>query len=163
VEALVIRFRAGDRVLGVSVKRVGDRFHATVEGETMDFGLEEISPGTFILRTGARAETVYLARQDAEVHLFFRGAAHLLREERENESARESRAHAGDLEAPMPGKIIKLNVVPGQAVTKGEEVLVVEAMKMENAVRASRDGVVKTVAVKVGDMVQTGIVLVEIG
>ena len=42
----------------------------------------------------------------------------------------------------MPGRVIAVKVAPGQAVVKGEEVLVVEAMKMENALRAPRDGVV---------------------
>ncbi|HET8645384.1 MAG TPA: biotin/lipoyl-containing protein, partial [Vicinamibacteria bacterium] len=44
----------------------------------------------------------------------------------------------------------------------GEELLVVEAMKMENALRAPRDGTVKSVAAKVGDMVSPGVVLVEL-
>jgi biotin carboxyl carrier protein len=62
----------------------------------------------------------------------------------------------------MPGKVIKLSVREGQAVAKGDEILVVEAMKMENAIRAPRDGRVTRLAAKVGDMVSPGVVLVEI-
>jgi biotin carboxyl carrier protein len=47
-------------------------------------------------------------------------------------------------------------------VGKGDELLVVEAMKMENAVRAPRDGRVKSVTARVGDMVSPGVVLVEL-
>jgi pyruvate carboxylase subunit B len=50
----------------------------------------------------------------------------------------------------------------GQAVKKGDEVVVVEAMKMENALRAPRDGTIKSVTVQVGDMVGPGAVLVEL-
>jgi biotin carboxyl carrier protein len=62
----------------------------------------------------------------------------------------------------MPGKVIAVKAVPGQAVKKGDEVVVIEAMKMENALRAPRDGTIKTVAVKVGDMVGPGATLVEL-
>jgi biotin carboxyl carrier protein len=62
----------------------------------------------------------------------------------------------------MPGKVIAVRVVTGQAVRKGDELLVIEAMKMENALRAPRDGIVRTVAVQVGDMVSPGTMLVEL-
>ena len=47
-------------------------------------------------------------------------------------------------------------------MTKGQELLVVEAMKMENALRAPRDGTVKSVSARPGDMVNPGVVLVEL-
>ena len=59
--------------------------------------------------------------------------------------------------------MIAVRVQAGQRVTKGEELLVVEAMKMENALRAPRDGVVRAVHASVGEMVAPGRVLVEIG
>jgi biotin carboxyl carrier protein len=62
----------------------------------------------------------------------------------------------------MPGKVIAVKAVVGQTLSKGEEILIVEAMKMENAIRAPRDGTLKTIAVKVGDMVTPGVVLVEL-
>ena len=62
----------------------------------------------------------------------------------------------------MPGKVIAVRVAPGQAVRKGDEMLVIEAMKMENALRAPHDGTVKAVTVRVGDMVSPGTVLVEL-
>jgi biotin carboxyl carrier protein len=62
----------------------------------------------------------------------------------------------------MPGKVIKVNVEPGQLVARGAEILVIEAMKMENAIRAPRDGRVKSVAARVGETVSPGVVLVEL-
>jgi geranyl-CoA carboxylase alpha subunit len=55
-----------------------------------------------------------------------------------------------------------VNVSVGQRVVKGEELLVVEAMKMENALRAPRDGVVRAVNVSTGDTVAPGRALVEL-
>jgi propionyl-CoA carboxylase alpha chain/3-methylcrotonyl-CoA carboxylase alpha subunit len=68
-------------------------------------------------------------------------------------------ASDGALRAPMPGKIVATPAKPGDAVTKGQPVVVLEAMKMEHALVAPFDGVVETVAVSVGDQVTDGTVL----
>lgn len=65
--------------------------------------------------------------------------------------------------APMPGKIISLKVSVGDSVKNGQELLVMEAMKMHNPVLANADGAVKEILVKAGDPVQAGSVLVVIG
>ena len=63
--------------------------------------------------------------------------------------------------APMPGKILKVNINAGAAVKKGDVLLVLEAMKMENEICAPQDGTVATVECSVGDSVETGKVLVS--
>ena len=62
----------------------------------------------------------------------------------------------------MPGKVIAVKVAPGDTVVKGDELLVVEAMKMENALRAPRDGVVKSVSARGRRHGEPGVVLVEL-
>lgn len=57
--------------------------------------------------------------------------------------------------SPMPGTVLKLAVADGATVKKGEKILVLEAMKMENDINASADGVV-TFMVKTGESVETG-------
>jgi len=66
----------------------------------------------------------------------------------------------GGLTAPMPGKIIAVNVAVGQVVKQGESLLVMEAMKMEHTVNAPVDGCVKEVFFVVGDQVQEGAALI---
>ena len=63
--------------------------------------------------------------------------------------------------APMPGKILKVNVNAGTAVKKGDVLLVLEAMKMENEICAPQDGSVATVECAAGDSVESGKVLVS--
>lgn len=63
--------------------------------------------------------------------------------------------------APMPGKILKVNVNVGAAVKKGDVLLVLEAMKMENEICAPQDGTVATVECAAGDSVESGKVLVS--
>ena len=63
--------------------------------------------------------------------------------------------------SPMPGLVVALDVVVGQEVKEGETVAVIEAMKMQNIIRAERDGVIKTVGAKAGDSVAADEVLIE--
>ncbi|HLG14224.1 MAG TPA: acetyl-CoA carboxylase biotin carboxylase subunit [Blastocatellia bacterium] len=65
--------------------------------------------------------------------------------------------------APMPGQVLKILVTVGQSVSAGDPLVILEAMKMEQTLRASSGGVVEAVLVKQGDVVAPGDVLVEIG
>ena len=67
------------------------------------------------------------------------------------------------IRAPMPGRIVRVLVAVGDRVTARQGVVVVEAMKMENELRAPGDGIVKEVAAKPGAVVESGAVLVVIG
>ena len=67
----------------------------------------------------------------------------------------------GSLNAGMPGKIVKVMVKKGQKLEEGQPILVMEAMKMENEMRAGRDCVVKKIHVKAGDAIESGATLVS--
>ncbi len=66
------------------------------------------------------------------------------------------------ISAPMPGTIVSVNVDTGKAVKKGDVLVVLEAMKMENEIKCPRDGVVASVSVNKGDTVDTGAALVAL-
>lgn len=70
-------------------------------------------------------------------------------------------AGAGVLRAPMPGLVVRVPVTVGQAVVAGAGVLVLEAMKMENELKAGAAAVVKAILVQPGQVVEKGQVLVE--
>ena len=63
----------------------------------------------------------------------------------------------------MPGRIVRILVEVGQAVTKGEPMMVVEAMKMENEIKAPKDATIARIAVSEGDLVESRAVLLELG
>ncbi|MES1256507.1 MAG: acetyl-CoA carboxylase biotin carboxyl carrier protein subunit, partial [Acidobacteriota bacterium] len=69
-------------------------------------------------------------------------------------------AGAGQVAAPMPGRVVRLLVEVGDVVQAGQPVAIVEAMKMENELRAGRDGTVAAVRTSVGATVEAGAVLV---
>ena len=66
------------------------------------------------------------------------------------------------VKSPMPGNILKINVTQGQKVSEGDVIIVLEAMKMENEITASRSGTVQQIAVTKGQVVETGTPLVVI-
>jgi propionyl-CoA carboxylase alpha chain len=78
----------------------------------------------------------------------------------DSDAEREGDVRPGMLVAPMPGRVVALQVSMGEAVRQGQVVAIVEAMKMEHRVVASRDGVVAEIAVREGDQVFGGDVLV---
>ena len=77
---------------------------------------------------------------------------------------RATRASPSDntVRSPMPGRVISIMVRPGDQVSAGDEVCVVEAMKMEQSIRATRDGVVKAVLVQPMDSVRANDPLIEL-
>jgi biotin carboxyl carrier protein len=85
-------------------------------------------------------------------------------EQVKKEPPREIKAKTGlsKILAPLPGTILKTNVKEGDSVEKGDIVLIMEAMKMENNIQAEKGGVIKTVACKDGDSVLQGDLLIEI-
>jgi biotin carboxyl carrier protein len=114
-----------------------------VEGKSYEVGLEP--------RAGGYA--VYLGADTLEVQLHEASRAAAL-------VATKPAHGAGRVQAPMPGKIVRVLVPVGQQVAAGEGLVVMEAMKMENELRAARAGRVREVRVAEGQAVETGALLV---
>ena len=68
-----------------------------------------------------------------------------------------------EVKAPMPGLVLKVMIEPGQSISKGDTLLILEAMKMENVLKAPADGVVKKILVTKGDKVEKNQVMVNMG
>ncbi len=156
-----MRLLWGEETYSATVKPGRGETEVTIDGRVFALRLEEKGPDAYVVKIGERAHSFHCVRDGDAVHLFWAGTSYRLAIEREGTRS-VVRTASGSLEAPMPGKVIAVKVAPGQTVAKGDELVVVEAMKMENALRAPRAGVVKTVKAKVGDMVQPGLVLVEL-
>jgi biotin carboxyl carrier protein len=71
---------------------------------------------------------------------------------------REATAHGGPTEvrAIIPGRVVAVSIVPGDSVVAGQQLLVVEAMKMQNELRAPRDGLIASLAVGPGRTIEVG-------
>jgi biotin carboxyl carrier protein len=72
-----------------------------------------------------------------------------------------SSAKIKDVKAPMPGLVLDVSVGPGQSIQKGDKLLILEAMKMENVIKSDGEGVIKTIHVEQGATVDKGQLLIE--
>lgn len=70
---------------------------------------------------------------------------------------------AGTLKSPLPGIVVAINVNVGDVVKKGQQVAILEAMKMENVLQAPVDGTVQSISVNPGDSVLEGVAILAIG
>jgi 3-methylcrotonyl-CoA carboxylase alpha subunit len=157
-----MRLRCGEELFEVQLREAKGEWEAVVNGQPLRLALRPAGEGRCVVEHAGEPRTLHFARDGGTLHLFWDGVAYRLLETRES-ARRQARPDTGALEAPMPGRVSAVKVALGQRVSKGDELLIVEAMKMENAVRAPRDGVVRAVHVSVGEMVTPGRALLEIG
>ncbi len=71
-------------------------------------------------------------------------------------------AKVNEIKAPMPGLVLKVLVTEGQAIKKGDSLLILEAMKMENSIKAPVDAVIKAIKIKATDKVEKNQVLIQL-
>jgi biotin carboxyl carrier protein len=128
----------------------------------VDFAAEERDGRPTEIRIGDARHRVTSAAEGDRVHVWCDGRVFTF--ERVRGQRRSSGAdHAGDLVSPMPGRVRQVLVRVGETVARGHVLLVLEAMKMEHAIRAPQDGVILRLLVREGDLVEAGVELAEIG
>lgn len=128
--------------------------------------IRPISEHELLLLSGDAAHRALIARDGDRLFVRLDGREILLTEPGEHGRAAGGEAGAsGDgrrIIAPMPGKVIKVCVAAGDAVRKNQTLVIVEAMKMENEIKAASDGVVVKVHVAAGELVNAERTLIEL-
>ena len=116
------------------------------------------APGELLVRDGDRLERMFAAVAGGVAWIFHDGIVYRLEE---SAGRRRGQQTHGALSSPMPATVVSVNVAPGDRVTGGQTLIVLEAMKMELPVRAPGDGIVKSVHYKAGELVQPDVALIE--
>ena len=137
------------------------RYHVTVNGRTHEvtFHRKEGNEVHFSI-----ADTPYVVSIEADT-LARSGAQFSSPSSVPTPSTPQSQAHHVDdthIYAPMPGLVVSVSAKAGETVSAGDTILVLEAMKMENAVSAPRDATVVRVCVTPGEQVESGSLLIEL-
>lgn len=162
----------GGRIRHVAVERSGDGFAVELDGRTWRIDASRVDAHTLSLILDnevdhrAGSEVTVVPGRSAGQFTIQVGALPIA----VTVNGRRHRAGSSDpagvgpqrIVAPMPGKIVRVFVRPGDAVTARQPLVVVEAMKMENELRASRDGTVAEVHVHEGLSVEAGAPLIVI-
>ena len=160
----------GGRRLQIVVTRSGDGFAVSVDGHTRHVDAARIDAHTLsLLVDGVWSNEVSIATDPAGgelgVHVGGTPVAVTLNGRRRwgrKDEGGGSGSGPQRLAAPMPGKVVRVLVAAGDRVTARQPVVVVEAMKMENELRASRDGTVAEIHVREGMSVDAGALLLVI-
>jgi biotin carboxyl carrier protein len=138
----------------------------TIDGRPLEVGLVSADEAFASLLVAGESHELGLERQPAGVRVHFRGGSVLVElTEASRRVAAAARRPSGPVRvtAPMPGRVVRVLVAPEASVEVGQGLVVVEAMKMENELRAPRAGRVEQVAVREGQAVEAGALLVVIG
>jgi 3-methylcrotonyl-CoA carboxylase alpha subunit len=156
-----ITFSAGEQRLEVSYGDLGrgGRFRAAVGDFKSEVVVVSREDAELVLQIEGVRRRYRVVVDGERVFVQVGGRAVALHEETRFPDL-DSAVPEGGCVAPMPGKIVKVDVEAGQKVSKGQRLLVMEAMKMEHSITASADGVVEQVAVSVGQQVDADQVLV---
>jgi propionyl-CoA carboxylase alpha chain len=122
-------------------------FRGALNGQNFTAQVKPAAEGFIIRHRAAQAHVLVLTPRSAELH--------------EMLPPKKAADTSKLILSPMPGLVVSLDVTVGQQVSAGQQIAIIEAMKMQNIIRAERDGVVKTVGAGAGDSVAADEVLVE--
>jgi biotin carboxyl carrier protein len=139
-----------------------DDKHVSVDGKIYEVDFESVSgQPVYSLIVDGKSHEGYVAQADDNWQVLLRGRLYPITVEDEREKRLRSAAGGGvaeagefHLRAPMPGLVVTIPVEEGQQVKKGQVILILESMKMQNELKSPRDGVVGRVRVKPGETVE---------
>lgn len=139
-----------------------DNRHVSVDGKVVEVDFESIeSQPVFSLIVDGKSYEAYVYRGEEGLEVLVKGR--LYHASVEDERERRLRAASGGtvaqsgtfhLKAPMPGLVVAVPVEEGQEVKEGDVLLILESMKMQNELKAPRDGVIGRILVNSGDSVE---------
>jgi len=151
----------------VGVEKRDGRWIFSLDEKTIEADIQPLTPNEISVMIEGTAHRVYFAHDEGQTYFCLHGQVFLVKEPRD-ESAEFAGAAGGSgadlllIKAPMPGKVIKIDVKEKDEVRKNQTLAVVEAMKMENEIKSTVDGFVKKIFVSAGDLVDAEKPLIEL-
>jgi biotin carboxyl carrier protein len=139
-----------------------DEKHVSVDGKVYEVDFESVSgQPVYSLILDGKSHESYVAQGDNDWQVLIRGRLYPVTVEDEREKRLRSAAGGGvaetgefHLRAPMPGLVVTILVSEGQEIKKGQVLLILESMKMQNELKSPRDGTIGRIRVKPGETVE---------
>ena len=147
---------------GIDLTPNGKGYTATVEDKTVSVEIVRAENGKLDLLIDGSHVIACVSSDGAKRWITINGQTFVLTKSSGTKRSSAGAELASELAAPMPGQIRSVNVIEGDAVKKGQTLLVLEAMKMEIRIQAPRDGMVKKLFVKQGQTVDREQILIEL-
>ncbi len=154
----------------IAIKKEGAKVFAEVNERKYELDVQEIRDGVFLFNFEGKVYEAHIDRNAKKSELFNvyvgnQNFAISLRDPKRLRGGTGEHEHGegvAEIVTQMPGKVVRVLVETGAEVTKGEGIIVVEAMKMQNEMKSPKDGIVKEIKVNAGDTVNGGDVLAVI-
>jgi biotin carboxyl carrier protein len=139
-----------------------DEKHVSVDGKVYEIDFETVSgQPVYSLLVDGRSHESYIYQGDDNWQVLLRGRLYPVTVEDEREMRLRAAAGGGvaetgeyHLRAPMPGLVVAIPVTEGQEIKKGQVILILESMKMQNELKSPRDGIIGRIRVKSGESVE---------
>ena len=158
-----ISFDHNSETIPVDLTPAGKSYRVAIGEQTVEVEILQAKDGRLDLLVDGKRVTAHVSADNSRRWVSVDGQTVVLTRSSGARTGGHAGHHAaGELTAPMPGQVRAVNVGEGDAVTKGQTLLVLEAMKMEIRILAPHDGVVTTLVVKQGQTVEREQVLIEI-
>jgi len=159
--AFSLRWGSRDRAIELQVRN-GAQFQAVIDGETVELAVSDVAPGDFRYRIdGVQGRARYARGAGDALWLMADGVTECFIDRSYAPAETTAAGSDGRISAHSDGKIVAVLVKPGDQVSKGQTLAVLEAMKMEFQLGAPLAGVVETVSVSAGDQVKARQLLVK--
>jgi acetyl-CoA/propionyl-CoA carboxylase, biotin carboxylase, biotin carboxyl carrier protein len=124
--------------------------------------MRPLGDGWFLITSGDQRWRVAIADAADATWVFVDGQVGYIETKAATTRGRAKGRGDSGVMAPMPATVVAINAAAGQSVNEGDTVIVLEAMKMEMPIKAPRSGIVKAVHCVKGELVQPGVILLEI-
>ena len=129
--------------------------------EVLELDLEHVAGEEYLLTYQGEQHPIYIHQKVDRYQIMYQGVYSIL--QKQMRGAADQDVHSGDeILAPLTGKVIQVNAVPGQAVTQGDTLVVLESMKMETALVSPRTGVIESVHCQENEQVGNEQILVKL-
>lgn len=161
---MFINYEHKNNVYGVTIEKRENNFFVTYDNTEYKISADEIKPGHLKIRVGDRLLKAIVTEGEKEKFVFIDGNVFKVKqvELTGRKKSKKKESDESDLDSPISGKIVNVQVKKGDAVKKGDVLIVIEAMKMEYLIRAPYKGTVKKIHFKENDQVEIGQTTIEI-
>ncbi len=158
------------KINGVDYQLEKDKGHLLINGKQVNTDIQQLQPSIFHILNDLKSYNVEVVSFNSETKIAeikVNGTIYIVEAKDQFDILLDqlglgalNTARVSEIKAPMPGLVLKLYVTEGAEVKKGDNLFILEAMKMENIIKSPADVTVKIVKIKPGDKVEKGQVMV---
>ncbi len=158
-------FEISSQVSSVNLEKTDEGYTAKIGEDSYNIRLKKMQRGVMLLDVNGERFKVFIGENSGKYTVSVMGEEYTV--ERAAQDASQSASVIGErkegnvINAPMPGKVIKILCAEGDSVKTGQTLAIIEAMKMENNINAHRDALIKKILAKEGDQVNLSDPIIE--